>query len=372
MEGQVRFIDLSHTPPREQQRWPTVVVPRAAIEQEIERLASIARPDHGRRSASVEHPSNNAPVPAFAPGIDVQIQVLKPGEETAPIMRNSTQIEMCIRGQGTVKLSNKTFKVEKFDVWNIPSVEPQVYRNDGDDLFVRLSYSNAPMLERLEIHYTNDNPFGDDAPDRVAGASKEGAPGMNGQRARDVAKPIHLGSEGAQMLGYEWLVDIEAVESKSLLWQWKEVQPHLETVYGMDVKYTGRHLYLLYNPATERRMGTSHSFFATIAKLPPGKVDRPHRHTSAAINYIMWGKGKSAVEGQRVEWEAGDLHFSAPGWAVHNHASRDQGFIALTIQDHPLQLAMESLLWQETLKSPIIKLGSSEGIDTNLSQLATA
>lgn len=119
-------------------------------------------------------------------------------------------------------------------------------------------------------------------------------------------------------------------------------------------------------------MGTSHSFFATIAKYPPGKIDRPHRHSSAAINYYMEGKGQSVVEGQKMIWEGGDLHFSAPGWAVHNHGSRDEGFIALTIQDHPLQIAMESLLWQETLKSPILKLGSSPGVETNLADQVKA
>jgi gentisate 1,2-dioxygenase len=83
----------------------------------------------------------------------------------------------------------------------------------------------------------------------------------------------------------------------------------------------------------------------------------------------MWGHGKSVVNGERIEWQEGDLHFSAPGWSVHNHASREEGFMALTIQDHPLHIAMESLLWQETLKSPILKLGSELGVQTNLTAL---
>ena len=114
------------------------------------------------------------------------------------------------------------------------------------------------------------------------------------------------------------------------------------------------------------------NFFATMTIRPPKIVDKPHRHSSAAINYYFIGHGKSAVMGQRLEWEAGDLHLSAPGWAVHNHGSREKGFCALTIQDHPLQIAMESLIWQETLKSPIIKLGSQTGFDTNLGELIAA
>ena len=366
MDPQIKLIDVSGALAREQAFWPTVVLPRAAIDAVIERLASLPRPANGRRAASINHPMNNGPVPAFAPGIDVHIEVLKPGEKTDAVMRNSSRVDMCIRGNGLVTIGQSQFKAEKFDVWNTPSMEPFSYRNESTDLFVRLSYSNSPLLEKLEVHYADLNPAAS-IKEAVAPATTD-ASNKDGVRARDIAKPIYVGSEGAQMLGYEWLVDIDTVKSKALHWPWEVVAPHLENVYGLDKAYTGRHLYVLYNPATERRIGTSHSFFATIAKYPPGKVDRPHRHSSVAINYIMWGHGKSVVNGQKIEWEAGDLHFSAPGWSVHNHASRNEGFVALTVQDHPLQIAMDSLLWQETLKEPIHKLGADDGgIQTNLS-----
>ncbi|MBB5215315.1 cupin domain-containing protein [Parapusillimonas granuli] len=363
MNNGITLIDVSGQPAREQTFWPTVVLRRAIIEAEIERLASIDRPVDGRRAAAVNHPMNTGPVPAFAPGIDVHIVVLKPGEETVPVLRNSSSVDMCIRGSATVSNGGMPFQVEKYDVWNTPSMHPVVYRNDGNDLFVRLSYSNTPLLERLDVHYSSP----------VEGARQNGdrpsEPHVVQRSARDAAVPIPIGQDGAQLMGYEWLVDIDTIDSKVLHWPWKDVAPHLDQVHNLDLSYTGRHLYVLYNPATERRIGTSHSFFATIAKLPPGKVDKPHRHTSAAINYIMWGHGKSVVNGERIEWEEGDLHFSAPGWSIHNHASREQGFMALTIQDHPLHIAMESLLWQETLKSPITKLGSEQGIETNLTAI---
>ena len=49
---------------------------------------------------------------------------------------------------------------------------------------------------------------------------------------------------------------------------------------------------------------------------------------------------------------------SAPGWAVHNHASNDEPVYELTIQDSPLNIAMDSLMWQEDLKHPARLLGS--------------
>jgi gentisate 1,2-dioxygenase len=94
-------------------------------------------------------------------------------------------------------------------------------------------------------------------------------------------------------------------------------------------------------------------------------LDRPHRHTAAAINYYFQGSGRSTVGGEVYEWKAGDLMLSAPGWAVHNHGSYDDYVYELTIQDQPLNIAMESLLWQESLKLPLAVLGVEEGLGTN-------
>src|SRR5256885_12579544 len=86
---------------------------------------------------------------------------------------------------------------------------------------------------------------------------------------------------------------------------------------------------------------------------------------SAAINYYFHGTGRSTVEGKVYQWKAGDLMLSAPGWAVHNHASYDDYVYELTVQDQPLNIAMESLLWQESLKLPMAVLGVEEGVGTN-------
>ena len=105
---------------------------------------------------------------------------------------------------------------------------------------------------------------------------------------------------------------------------------------------------------------------------PPHIVDKPHRHTSAAMNYYFAGSGRSTVEGKVYEWEAGDMMLSAPGWGVHNHASYDEPVYELTVQDQPLNIFMESLLWQEDLKKPWQVLGSNTGFETNREKKAAA
>ncbi len=124
-------------------------------------------------------------------------------------------------------------------------------------------------------------------------------------------------------------------------------------------------MYLLYDPATGRTNGTTNNFFATITIRPANIVDRPHRHVSAAVNYYFAGSGYSVVQGKKYFWEAGDLMLSAPGWAIHNHASKDQDVYELTIQDQPLHIAMGSLLWQEDLKREPRLLGVHSGFITN-------
>jgi hypothetical protein len=54
---------------------------------------------------------------------------------------------------------------------------------------------------------------------------------------------------------------------------------------------------------------------------------------------------------------------------VHNHASHDEVVYELTVQDQPLNIYMESLMWQEDLKKPWRILGADMGFDTNRSEL---
>jgi gentisate 1,2-dioxygenase len=155
------------------------------------------------------------------------------------------------------------------------------------------------------------------------------------------------------------------VASKPLHWEWNKVKGELDKLAELGKDYVGRRLYLMYNPKTGPTNGTTPNFFATITIRPPKIVDRPHRHVSASINYYFKGCGRSTVDGIVYEWKAGDLMLSAPGWGVHNHASYDESVYELTIQDQPLNIMMESILWQESLKEPAVILGMEKGFMTN-------
>ena len=90
--------------------WEPVIITGEQISAEAERLASLARPANGRREATFIHPRASAPGNGLAPGIRVVLSVLKPGEETAPIRHNSTQVNFCIRGSGSADIAGTTVR----------------------------------------------------------------------------------------------------------------------------------------------------------------------------------------------------------------------------------------------------------------------
>jgi hypothetical protein len=56
---------------------------------------------------------------------------------------------------------------------------------------------------------------------------------------------------------------------------------------------------------------------------------------------------------------------SAPAWSEHANyqSSSPVGNTTLTVQDHPLQIGMESLIWQEdVVNGGIYTLGSQAGL----------
>jgi gentisate 1,2-dioxygenase len=227
---------------------------------------------------------------------------------------------------------------------------------------VRLTYTNAALLEMLNVHFVEESPT------LLEAVAKDES--ADDPRRQSPYGTFHLGDDGAMLMPYERLINPPAVESKALHWPWEQVKAELDKLVALGKDYVGRRLYLLYNPMTARTNGCTPSFFATMTIRPPKIVDRPHRHTSTAINYYFAGRGRSTVEGRVFEWKAGDLMLSAPGWAVHNHASYDESVYELTVQDQPMHIAMESILWQESLKMPLAVLGQQEGFSTNRAKTA--
>src|SRR5262245_54486347 len=123
--------------------WPPVTITRAMIDATAERLADAPRPANGRRRALFIHPNAPTPGRGLTPGVQVALEVLKPGEATVPVRHNSTQVNFCIRGAGAAIVGDRRIEYGQYDVWNHPSYATYRHINDSKDLHVRLTYSNA-------------------------------------------------------------------------------------------------------------------------------------------------------------------------------------------------------------------------------------
>ena len=359
------FAEATGAEPRDGNTyWHPVVITAARIDAEVERLASLPRPANGRREVLITHPLAPAHAPGLAPGIQVKLSVLKPGEETAPFRHNATEVNFCLAGEGEALVGGKRIAHRRHDVWNHPSFTPYRHRNTGRDLLVRLTYSNVPLLQLLQVYLPEDC----DSAEAPAEAANERIAKPDPPRTSPFGM-VSIGTDGGQLMPYETLINPVPAESKALHFPWETVKAELDKLVALGKEYVGRRLYMMYNPLTTRFNGITPSFFATMTIRPGGIVDRPHRHVSAAINYYFKGSGYSSVGGHRYEWAAGDLMLSAPGWVVHNHASDADPVYELTVQDQPLHIYMESLLWQEDLHHPPQLLGSRPGFNTNRARL---
>ncbi len=360
-DNQVAMVDSGSWDPKNAKPakdWQPITISKERIDAEIERLADIDRPANGYRQVMFVHPSAPQQGQGLTPGVQVTLDVLKPGEETAPMRQNATQVNFCIQGGGSAVSGDRKITYGQYDVWNHPSYAVYRHINQTKELQVRLTYSNAALLKMMRVHIVEENP------DLSPAAS---TPELTQPETTQIALPTFtIGEDGASLMPYETLINPPSIESNTLHWPWETVKENLDKLESLGSSYVGRRLYLLFNPLTGRFNGTTPNFFATITIRPPGIVDKPHRHVSSAINYYFKGRGYSRVEGKRYEWKAGDLMVSAPGWAVHHHASYDGDPVyELTIQDQPLNIYMESLLWQEDLSQPARVLGTHSGFTTN-------
>ena len=95
----------------------------------------------------------------------------------------------------------------------------------------------------------------------------------------------------------------------------------------------------LFNPGLNGQWATTSTLIAAVQVLLPGETARAHRHSPAAIRFIMRGDGAyTAVEGEKVIMREGDLILT-PSWQWHDHGNETQ----------------ETVVWMDGLDVPLVK-----------------
>lgn len=103
-------------------------------------------------------------------------------------------------------------------------------------------------------------------------------------------------------------------------WPYEEVRPLLfEAGKLISAEQAERRVLVLENPGLRNQSSITHSLYAGIQLVLPGEVAPQHRHSQAALRFILEGRGATTtVEGERLEMCPGDLILT-PSWQWHDH-----------------------------------------------------
>src|SRR5512140_199877 len=118
-DKQFTFLDrtgAAHVAPRMN---PAVLIPHAALDAEIDRLASLPAPANGRRVSYIVNPAMGAG-DGLAPATPVSPCVLNPGERTKAIRHNSSNVDFCISGGGQALIEGTEIPFVRYDAFTTP------------------------------------------------------------------------------------------------------------------------------------------------------------------------------------------------------------------------------------------------------------
>ena len=126
-------------------------------------------------------------------------------------------------------------------------------------------------------------------------------------------------------LGGHWQSREKPPKLKPWVWPWSAIYSCLMES-GEVVKLGGiddaakRRTVQLVNPAITNLKATSRTIQMSIQLVKPGERAECHRHSAAALRFVVEGDGTgyTNVEGEEMLMEPGDLVLT-PNWTWHDH-----------------------------------------------------
>jgi gentisate 1,2-dioxygenase len=251
------------------------------------------------------------PYPATTPGLLASFVVIRAGEELSTAPDATSELYTCIRGAGHSRIEGSptfptpvTLSWKAGDFWTLPAGCTTVHHADSDSDSDALLYrvTDAPLL-------------------RYLGAEP-------GERR---FAPTHYDGSAARAR----LAEVEGDPSAS---------------------ERSRISVLLANTATPQTLTVTHTLWAMLGVLPAGRVQRPHRHQSVAVDlildcapgcYSLIGSHLDAdgliVDPARVDWEPAGAFVTPPGlWHSHHNESGRPAYL-VPVQDAGLHTYLRSL-----------------------------
>ena len=136
----------------------------------------------------------------------------------------------------------------------------------------------------------------------------------------------------------DWFRGTPYVHAVPTLWNYRTLRALvLEAGELVSTAEAERRVLALENPGLKGRHLATESLYAGLQLIKPGEVARAHRHSPAALRFILEGSGAyTAVDGEKCYMERGDFIIT-PSWAWHDHAHEGNGpTVWLDVLDVPL------------------------------------
>jgi gentisate 1,2-dioxygenase len=145
---------------------------------------------------------------------------------------------------------------------------------------------------------------------------------------------------GYWRLGMEGLPPDPVTTVQPCLWKWADVHEGLRRAGEViSLENSERRVVRLVNPGLNNRLAfATHTIQISFQYVKPGENARAHRHTPAALRFVVQGNGAyTTVNGQQCIMEPGDLILT-PKLTWHDHSNESK----------------EPMLWLDGLDFPLV------------------
>ncbi len=123
-------------------------------------------------------------------------------------------------------------------------------------------------------------------------------------------------------------------------WSYEDCRPYvMESADLISAEEAERRVMVLENPTLPGRSCITEALYAGLQLIMPGEVAPAHRHSPAALRFIVEGSGAyTAIDGEKAYMEVGDLILT-PSWVWHDHGHE----------------GTEPVVWLDGLDIPLVR-----------------
>jgi gentisate 1,2-dioxygenase len=133
-----------------------------------------------------------------------------------------------------------------------------------------------------------------------------------------------------------------------MVWHWAEMEPLIARASAeVDMAHAERRALMLSHPGLAGTTFTTPTLSAALQILEPGEHAHSHRHTLAALRFVITGDGAvTSTDGKSCLMEPGDLVLT-PAWTWHkHHHPGQQRAVWLDGLDAPLCAALGTVFFE--------------------------